>query len=386
MIKVIHVIGNLRLGGGQKITYAVVRGLDRSRFRASACCLEEGGHYAALLRDEDIPVVEMGFPKDYSAAGLLRGPRLFGRLVHLFRSQRPHIVHTHLFGAGLVGRLAAQIAGVPVIVTTLHRIFYPQIQPLVERALLPLTDCVVVDSDAVKGLLQKECKVAGNKVRVIYNGIDPGELSNWIERVDARRRLLLPVGVCDPSAKVIGIVAHLAPHKGQRYMIEALPHVHRNGVSAHLLLVGDGPDRPVLEEKARALGLSEYVHFAGYRSDMNLVLSALDMLALPSSWEGFGLILAEGMFKRLPVVSTDTGGATEVVAQFSSGLLTPFADIRRLVDATTLILKNPALAKSMGEAGFRRADETFTVKTMIAAYQNVYFELLQKGRQVPVRL
>lgn len=373
-----HVIGNLRLGGGQKITYAAVRGLPRPEFQASVCCLEEGGHYGDLLRAEGIPVFALGRRKNYGARGLLHAGSLLRDMVALLRKETPDIVHTHLFGAGLVGRLAARLAGVPTSVTTLHRIFYPVIQPMTEKLLSLITARVIVDSQAVGQLVRRRCRINPDKIQVIYNGIDPQELSSSVAKGDARQQLGLPATFCVPDAKLIGVIAHLLPHKGQRHLIEALPHIRARGISARVVLVGDGPDKPALQKRTAELNLQEFVYFAGYRSDMNTALSALDLLALPSSWEGFGLILAEGMYKRLPAISTDVGGSAEVIADSETGYLVPFGNVGRLADAASAILANDALAKNMGAAGRRRVEAMFTLDRMVDAYASTYRSLCDR--------
>lgn len=375
MIKVMHIIGNLRLGGGQKITYAAVRGLPCAEFQASVCCLEEGGHYAELLRADGIPVFALGRRKNYGIRGLLRGGSLLVDLVTLLRKEKPDIVHTHLFGAGLAGRLAARLAGVPIAITTLHRIFYPVIQPVTEKLLSPLTERIIVDSHAVGAMVQRRCRIRADKIAVIYNGINPHELSTIVAKQEARRQLGLPAPTCASGVKVIGVIAHLLPHKGQRFLIKALAQIHARVIPAHLVLVGDGPDKTALQRQAAELNLQEYVHFAGYRSDMNVALSALDLLVLPSSWEGFGLVLAEGMYKGLPAISTDTGGSAEVIEDAETGYLVPFGDVNRLAAAASTILRDDVLAARMGAAGRRRVEAMFTLDRMVEAYASTYRQL-----------
>jgi len=377
MIGVLHVIGNLRLGGGQKLTYMVVEGLSPERFSTSVCCLEEGGYYADLLKTKGHKVFEFGGQKDYSVKGVAHSLGLLGRMVHVIRTERPKIVHTHLFGAGIVGRLAARLCGVPVVVTTLHRIFYPGIQPIVENFLGRWTDAIVVDSEAVGTMVQRKCHIGSSKIKVIYNGIETKEFLQEYEVLEARKGIGLPDDVCDASIPLVGIVAHLLPHKGQKHFIEALALVREKGIPAHLLLVGGGPQFQELEAYSKALGLRDFVHFLGYREDLNLVLSALTLLALPSSWEGFGIILAEAMFKRLPVISTDHGGSRETVKQYETGLLVPFGDVERLADATRMILSYPDLARNMGERGRARVYGHFTKEKMLSQYEGLYDSLLE---------
>jgi len=383
MIKVMHVIGNLRLGGGQKITYAAVRGLPRDEFQASVCCLEEAGHYGERLRAEGIPVFEFGHRKNYGLRGLLRGPLVLRQMVALLRREKPDIVHTHLFGAGLIGRVAARLAGIRTTVTTLHRIFYPYIQPATEKLLSPLTARVIVDSHAVGRLVQQRCRIRSDKIQVIYNGIDSAELAAPMDVIAARQQLGLPAAFCTPDTKVVGIIAHLQSHKGQGYMLEAMQRLRAGGLPARLVLVGDGPDRLLLQQQTARLGLQDCVHFAGYRSDMNQALSALDLLVLPSSWEGFGLILAEGMYKGLPAISTNVGGSAEVIEDGKTGLLVPFGDVERLASAARTILADPVRAAEMGMAGRRRVEEKFTLDRMVGAYAAMYRELTPRAQNQP---
>lgn len=365
-LRVLHTVGNLELGGGQKLVALVAGALDPVRFEVAVLSFESGGPYAERLRSRGIPVHELGLRRPLRR----NRPRTIARAIRVLVGTvvrgRWDVVHTHMFTSALVVTPLARLGRARAMGTT-HRVYYGRLQTIAERALSVLQERIVVDSAAVGEILRAETHIRADKYVVIHNGIDPAELDAAPARAEARRGLGLPA-----DALVVGEVAHLALHKGQRHLIGAVGRLVADHPDLHLVLVGAGPDRAALEAQVAALGLSMRVHLLGARGDLPTVLAALDVLALPSTFEGFGIVQAEAMYLGLPVVATDHGGSTEVVDEGITGYLVPFGDEAALTDRLGRLVEDAGLRARMGEAGRDRVLARFTSERMGDAYARLY--------------
>jgi glycosyltransferase involved in cell wall biosynthesis len=373
--KILHLNGSLDLGGAEKLTRMTVEGLDPGRFEASVCCLKAGGFYADQLQRNGYQVdTLLGVDK---SAGITVSLLLKAawKLYRLLRREQPDILHSHLFAASCLGRLVGRAAGVRRFVVTLHRIEYPRVQPFLERLFARLTTLYTTDSHAAADNLSKELGIPRDKIRVIYNGIDRGEFEEAPDRDRARHTL----GVA-PSEFIIGIVAHLVPAKGISFFLTALAGIRHKLGDLKVLIVGDGVLRLDLEAQAGQLFASGIVQFLGQRGDLALLLSAMDILVLPSSWEGFGLILAEAMYMRVPVITTsDGGGCAEVVGNDDGGLLVLYGDTAALGSAILRLYDDPAYRCEQGRRGRDRVERLFTSETMIRQYESTYAKMGASG-------
>lgn len=370
-LRVLHVVGGLDLGGGEKLTALVAAGLDRDTFDVTVLNLGSAGVYGRRLRSDGVQVIDLGLPLRPGVMAIPTVARGIARLLRLlFARPRWDIVHTHMFRTSLACAVPARLAGSRLF-GTVHRIYYGW-QPVVERILAPLHEAIVVDSAAVGWILQARTRIRADRYVVIHNGIETRELDTAPTREVARAALGLPV-----EATVVTEVAHLEPHKGQEHLIAAFARA--SGPADRLVLVGEGPLRQRLEDLVGKLGLENRVTFTGARPDLPVVLAASDILALPSTFEGFGIVQAEAMYLRIPVVGTDRGGATEVVVDGVTGFLVPYGDENLLANRLGQLLASPALRSRMGVAGRARVLERFTLERMARRYADLYAGSITKG-------
>jgi glycosyltransferase involved in cell wall biosynthesis len=356
------------LGGAEKLTRLVVEGLDPGDFKCSVLCLKAGGFYAAELRRKGYQVDELLRVKKDERNSVWLGVKATWRLWRYLRRSRPDVLHTHLFITSCLGRLLAPFVGVKCVVVTLHRVEYPRIQRCVERLLSGLTALYVTDSEAARGMLVSMLGIQREKVRVIHNGIDREEFNPPHDKAAAQRLLGVP-----SDCVAIGIVAHLYREKGHAFLFESLALAKPQLPRFRLLVVGDGYMRDDLENLALDLGLSEEIVFLGQRGDLGLLLSALDILVLPSSWEGFGIVLAEAMYVGVPVITTrNGGGCAEVVADGDGGLLVDYGNRPELAKAIVRLAKDGDLRRMLGAKGRVRVDRMFTSEVMVAQYASMY--------------
>jgi len=371
MIRVLHVITRLDVGGSTENTVISVTRMPRTKF---SCSLISGQttdpppSLAESLSQAGVPWIQVRHLR--RPVNPISDCRTLWQLHRAIRQMRVDIVHTHSSKAGFLGRLAAQMAGVPHIVHTPHgHVFEGYFSPVATRAFIALERLAARWTDRIITLSDEEArdhlKLGIGRLKqfvTIPSGVD-------LEPVTAAPPVRLVSG-----GLVIGAVARLVPIKGLQHLVDAAPEILRQCSDARFLLVGDGEMRPALEAQARALGLSDRIVFAGYREDIPSVIAGMDIVALPSINEGMGRVLVMAMALGKPIVATKVGGVPELLGEGDAGVLVPPGDPRALADAICALLENPARAHALGEAGRRRAPR-YSVETMVSALAKLYQEV-----------
>ena len=303
------------------------------------------------------------------------------RLWRFFRRGRWEIVHTHSSKAGILGRLAARLAGVPIIIHTAHGWgFTPEQRPPVfrffvwaERICARISDVIIVvaEEDKKDGLALGIGSV--DQYRLIRSGIEVEAYRDVpVTREQARAALDLPA-----DAFVVGSVGRLATQKAPLDLVDGFALLARARPDARLVLVGDGPLRRQVEEHVAAGGLSGRVHLLGLRSDVPRILRAFDVFALTSRWEGLPRVFPQAMAARLPIVATRVDGAADAIIDGENGILVEVGDVAAVGNALLALAEDPARRSRMGVAGFARVDE-FSATRMVRELEVLYEELLQR--------
>jgi len=302
-------------------------------------------------------------------------------LVLLMRGQRYDIVHTHNSKAGFIGRLAAKISGVPIIIHTIHGFaFHEYERPprrilfvFLERVAARFADKLITVSTPLKDWGLK-LKIGEEKqYAVIPDGI---EMERFEVKTDSQKqRQELGIG---PDDLVVGMVAKLWEGKGHCTLIDAAPQIIQEVPNVKFIFVGDGYLRQDLEKLALAKGMNDYIIFAGFRNDIPEITGIFDIAILASFFEGLGRVLLEAMVLRKPVVATNVGGIPEVVQDGLNGFLVPPGDSQALAKAIIRLLKDKELRQKMGEEARKKIDERFSAEKMVDEIEKVYNELLKK--------
>ncbi len=301
-------------------------------------------------------------------------------LVRLIIEERPTIVHTHSSKAGLLGRLAAKIAGVPHIVHTPHgHVFYGHFGFLaskiflrVEKVFSRITDRIVALTDGEKNDYEKLSVCPSEKLLKIHSGVDVAQYmkpnGNMVEK---RRSLGL-----DQNEAVIGFVGWLLPIKGPEYLIKAMEYVWPEHPEASLVFVGKGDLDVDLRAQALRMNANGKVKFLGWRDDINEIMPVFDMLVLPSLNEGMGRVLVEAMAAGKPVVASRVGGIPDLVRHDETGYLVPPADEEALANGIKKLLDDPEKAWEMGQQG-KEYCRQFSLEAMIEKLDDLYSGLIQ---------
>jgi glycosyltransferase involved in cell wall biosynthesis len=379
-IRVVRVIARLNIGGPAIHATLLTACLDPARFHTTLVTGSEDaseGNYLALHGRE--AAVEL-IPDLGREIRPLRDLRTLAALMRVIRRVRPHIVHTHTAKAGAVGRLAAALCGVPVVVHTFHghvlRGYFSPAKTAVyrniERGLARRTDRLLTVTDLVRDELLALGVGRPEQYITVPLGFD---LAPLVHAAGRRGELRAELGV--GAAPLVGIVARLVPIKAHEIFLDAAARIRAAVPDARFLIVGDGECRQALEARVDALGLREAVRFLGWRADLDRLYADLDVVVLTSRNEGSPVALIEAMAAGVPVVSTAVGGVPDVVAHGTSGLLAPVDDAAAVAEHTVTLLRDRARALTMGGAGRSRVVATYSADRLVADIERLYDALLE---------
>jgi glycosyltransferase involved in cell wall biosynthesis len=332
------------------------------------------GYLATQKGIEPLIVPELG--RELSPLGDLRTTV---KLARILRRDKPHIVETHTAKAGAVGRLAARLASVPLIIHVFHgHVFHSYFGPLqsemfvnVERALAGITDRIITVSPAQRRDIADVYRIAPpERVLMVPLGLDLEPFRRAKQTCHGQFRASLGVPA---EALLVGFVGRLTAVKNPSLFVEAAGHVE-----ARFVFVGDGELRAALEEQIDALGLAGHVIFAGWQVDMPAVYADLDLLVLTSLNEGTPVTVIEALATGIPVVATAVGGVPDVLKDQETGMLTPSGDAEGLAQAIVELLHAPERAEALARAGQGDVLDRFDLVRLVDDMESLYLALLQE--------
>jgi len=379
-LRVEHLITKLELGGAQQNTLYCVAHHDRRKYRVSLAAGPGGVldrdargirdaalHWFPSLRREIRPVRDLRFLLEYRA--------------HL-RRERIDILHTHSSKAGILGRLAAGWAGVPVVIHTVHGWGFHDFQRAPVRALyVALERLAVRYTDlliAVSGENVERGIRAGigrrGLYRVIRSGIDPREFTRPTRaRASVRRSLGIPA-----RARVVITVGNFKPQKAPLDFVRAAATVARAVPGAWFVMCGDGELKQAARELGNELGLGDRLVMPGWRRDIPDLLHASDVFALSSLFEGLPRSVLQAAVAGLPVVATAVSGTPEAVREGVTGRLVPARRPDAMAARLVELLRSPRRARMMGRAGRRLIGREFDIRVMLEQIEDAYDDLANR--------
>ena len=383
-IRVVHVITRLILGGAQENTLLTVEGLDRMPeyevALISGPAVGPEGELVERARRNKVNLLIV--PQMQRAIHPVRDAITLAKLARLYRRLNPHIVHTHSSKAGILGRAAARLAGVPIILHTIHGLpFHPYESGLnnllyrkLERRAARWSQRIITVADAMRDQAVAAGVAAPEKFVTIYSGMEVDTFLAADTHREAARRAL---GIADDEV-VIGKIARLFELKGHEYVIAAAPRILREFPRVRFLFVGDGILRQKLQEQAQRLGVADRILFAGLVDPSRIpeMLGAMDLVVHASLREGLARVLPQALLAGRPVVSYDIDGAREVVLDGVTGFLVRPQAVDELADAVLKMLRDPAQARAMATKGREMFADQFRAETMVRRISALYQELL----------
>lgn len=292
------------------------------------------------------------------------------KLSRIIRQWRPEIVHGHDPHAVAMAALALSFGAPepkPPLVASRRVDFHLQGNSF-SRWKHRQVDLYMAASDAIRRILEHD-GIPADQIVVVHDGIDVAKIGR-LPALDVHAEFWLPHGV-----PVIANVGALVPHKGQKYLVEAMPHVLRELPDVHAIIFGEGELRAALERQIKDLRIEKRVILAGFREEVLRLVKSADLFVMSSITEGLGSTVLDAMAMKLAVVGTRAGGIPEAVVHGETGLLVAPADASALAAAVVRLLKDAALRQRMGEAGLGRVAEHFGVARLLtgtlAAYRAI---------------
>ncbi len=356
-LKVLYFLNSLIRGGVENHVIQLINRIDKSQFEPVLVCPQT---LIDLLQEELKETRIAYYPiciRKWRSVGEI------GRFLKILKAERPDIVHSHLFFATLFAAPIAKFAGVPCVIETAHlrEGWRKGIKKLywVDRLFYRFTDKIIAVSDAVRNYLIDIKKLPPDRIIIIRNGVD---LEKFKPSEESKKTHELRVGV----------IGRLEPQKGHKYLFEALKMLNGKLDNVKTSVIGEGSLRESLEELCSELNIDNRVEFLGFRSDVKDLLNELDIVVLPSLYEGLPLIALEAGAMAKPLIATDVDGTNEVVINNTTGILVPPADCVALKTAIERLLDDVSYRSALGMMARNHIVKRFAMSEQIRKTENLY--------------
>jgi glycosyltransferase involved in cell wall biosynthesis len=370
-----------RYGGAEQLALQIATRLDRQRFESTLCVSRwsPSQHEEPQVRRELAQLADAGVRFLPLRRRRKADVWIWAGLERFLRRERVDIVHSHKFGSNVWGTLIARLARVPVVLAHEHSWSYegqPLRQLLDREVVARLADRLIAVSREDRRRMIEVERIDPARTLFIPNGL-PARLASSDR--DVRAELGLERGV-----PVIGAVGVLRPEKAYQVLLRAVSLLPDETRSVRVLIVGDGPERAVLERLAGELRVQDRVRFLGSRTDVPNILGVLDIAVCCSDFEGSPLSVLEYMDAGLPVVASAVGGLPDLIDSGVHGLLVPPRDPAALAEALDELLRAPGRAREMGARGRERRRAEFDIDVVVRRLENLYRDLLgERERLLP---
>jgi glycosyltransferase involved in cell wall biosynthesis len=376
-LNVLHIITHLAIGGATKNMLTICRHSDPDRWNMAVLAGPTYDEDGALDGDaDDMGLARHTLPSLRRSIHPVADHRAYRDLVRWIGHGKWDIVHTHGSKAGVLARLAASSARVPVIIHTVHGWGHNNYQnPMMRKVLVHaerraarITDRLIAVSDATlrKGMRDR----IGDRPQyhTIPVSIDVERFRDvTVDAAALRAEIGIPAG-----ALVVGTVGRLAPQKAPDDFVRMAAAVHRSRPDTHFVYVGGGPMQEAVEGMVRKAGLEQVVHLLGFRSDVPELLRVFDIFVLNSLWEGLPTVFAEAMCAALPIVATQVDGAPEAIQPGVNGVLVPPGDPEHHAAEVLTLLADEPRRKEMGRRGLEMVHPKFCEVEMVRRIHDVY--------------
>lgn len=370
-LSILFIIDGVEFGGGERVFLQLVAGLTR-RFNIFVAATPGG-----KFEDSIIKLEHRFFPVDMTRQFSLQ---TILQIKNIIQNHKIDLVHSQGSRADFYARIAGRMAGKSRNLCTIampvegfdlgyfRKKIYRSLDCITER----YVNRFIVVSDSLKKFLVEKRRIPESRIIRIYNGIELQQFNTITETINPRKEFGVPNNV-----PLVGAVGRMVWQKGFEFLVKAVPEVVVSIPNAKFLIVGDGPLREKLEALSKELRVRDKIIFAGFKSDIKEVLSAIDMLVVPSLLEGFPMITLEAMAMAKPIIATNIAGTTEQITNCNNGVLVLPGDPDALAKAVIEVYNDKEFAKKIGLAARKKVEENFSVEKMISETEKIYMSLLE---------
>lgn len=374
--------GARNVGGGEYSIYYLIKNLRREIFEPVIFYSHEN-EIIKRLREGEIRLINIPMSEKITSVyrdKIEKNPvsfiiyirHLISGIIAVAKALKKYnidILHPHDNLSKIIGGIAAKMAGVKVVAHCRDLLKESFVEKILLLYQLLFMNKIIAVSESNRNLFKIIGK-APEKVHTIYNGIDLSEFDSV--RGYARRELEI-----GDDAVVIGVIGVFDKCKGHIYLFHAIDKLISKGYKNIIcLVVGDGREGDELRDFVSNKGLTKYIRFLGYRSDVPELLRAMDMVVMPSIQESFPRVPLEAMAMKVPVIATTVGGLPEAIDNGKTGILVPPADVNSLSAAIKYLIEHPEIRKQMGEAGRKRVEENFSIENNVRKTEGLYLDIL----------
>lgn len=375
-IRILYCMETIASGGVEQRRLFLAQWLDKNRYELKIVCTNSFGFLADELKREGIYIYTVGsFSHPFHI-------EKYQKVIHIIREFKPHIIHGAVFEGMSMAAIGGFFGKVPIKILeeTSDPLTRSKKAVFLQRVYSSISDKVIAISPSVQSYLLEQVRVSKRKATLINNGvrvlrdkvsIDPGQLKEGL-------------GIKQGDV-IIGTVGRVYDDiKRFSDLIAAVGLIHSRQVK--LLLVGAGPDVDKLKQQVADLGLTDQFIHVGYQQDTSSYYSIMDIFCIASAHEGFGLVAAEAMLHRLPVVASKVGGLKDIVLDNQTGFLVPPYSPNQIAEKLKTLIEYPELQKSMGGKGYDRAIANYTADRYCQEVENLYIQLLSEKGIIPEKL
>ncbi|WP_232695725.1 glycosyltransferase family 4 protein [Brevibacillus daliensis] len=378
-LRVLHIIGGGEFGGAEQHILNLLTSFSKEKVEVAVVCFYDA-LFARKLREAGITVTTL---HTYGRFDM----RILQGVKHEIEKMDPDIVHTHGVKANFLGRLAVRNLQYRTITTVHSNLRYDYVSPFasfvttqMEKRTRKWNDHFITVSRALQDVLIQEDGIPASKTTVIYNGTDLTPYQLHMEK-EVDRKALREEWNLPQDAFVFGNVGRIVQIKGLPHLLDAFSLYLKktNATNSYLVIIGDGPERSSLEEQANRLGITSFIRFVGFRTDVPRCLHAIDLYVHAALYEGLGYTIVEAMASHLPVIATSAGGVPEFVLSQETGLLVTPASPEELTEAMITLEADTDLQQKLVEQASDMVEQRFTIDKMAELTLDLYHRLVAKS-------
>jgi glycosyltransferase involved in cell wall biosynthesis len=367
------------VGGTETQLAELIKHINRERFDVRLACIHNRGALDPEAIGSCGKVQVFPLKRFYDLNALIQVLKLRSTLLE----QDIDVLHTHDFYSGVLGTMAARLAGIRVLASQRHlKLSSRRVHEWGTLLIHRLSDQVLVNSEAVRQAVLAQGVAGAHKVTLVHNGVRCAGSGREYSRAEARERILREMGLREPVNLAVTI-ARLEAVKGHRFLLDAAAALAMNYPLLHFVLIGGGVLADQISSQVSRLGLDDRVHMLGERSDVLDILPGFDLSILPSLHEGFPNAVMESMAAGVPVISTEVGGVVELISDTVTGYLVPSTDSAALERKIAFAIDNPALTAEVALRGREFVTGRFSMARMVASVEETYERLMLEPKVTP---